>query len=124
MNEEAKKLNLKNSYFNNSSGLDEYTTTYDFAMITKEAINHPFLKELLGTKYYKIKLENKTLSFKHKHKLIIINDYFTGGKTGYTKKAGRTLVSIYEKNDVKLIIVTFNDPNDWKTHTYFAEKYS
>ena len=82
MNEEVKKLNLKNSYFNNSSGLDEYTTTYDFAMITKEAINHPFLKELLGTKYYKIKLENKTLSFKHKHKLIIVNDYFTGGKTG------------------------------------------
>lgn len=86
MNEEVKKLNLKNTLFNNSSGLDEdsynYTTTYDFAKITAATINIPFLKELLGTKHYQIKLDDKTLSFRHKHKLVITNPNFIGGKTG------------------------------------------
>lgn len=127
MNEEVKKLNLKNTLFNNSSGLDEdsynYTTTYDFAKITAATINIPFLKELLGTKHYQIKLDDKTLSFRHKHKLVITNPNFIGGKTGYTKKAGRTLVSIYQGQNTKLIIITFNDPNDWKTHTYLGNKF-
>lgn len=127
MNEEVQKLGLKNSLFNNSSGLDEdtfnYTTTYDFVKITSEALKYPFLKELLGTKHFQIKLDNKTLSFRHKHKLIITNPHFIGGKTGYTKKAGRTLVSIYQGNKTELIIVTFNDPNDWRTHTYLGNKF-
>lgn len=128
MNEEVSKLNLKNSLFNNSSGLDEdnfnYTTTYDLAVITKEAIKYPFLKELFGTKHYQVKLDNKTLTFRHKHKLVVTNPNFIGGKTGFTKKAGRTLVSIYHANNTELIIVTFNDPNDWKTHTYLGNKFS
>ncbi len=127
MNEEVQKLNLKNSLFNNCSGLDEdnynYTTTYDFAKITEAAIDIPFIKELLGTKYYQVKLDNKTLSFRHKHKLVITNSNFVGGKTGFTKKAGRTLVSIYQGPNTELIIITFNDPNDWKTHTYLGNKF-
>lgn len=127
MNEEVTKLNLKNSSFNNSSGLDEdefnYTTTYDFALITKEAIKYPFLKELLGTKSYQIRLYNKTLTIRHKHKLILSDSNFIGGKTGYTKKAGRTLVSIYKGKNKDLIIVTFNDSNDWKSHSYLGNKF-
>ena len=127
MNEEVKKLNLKNSSFNNSSGLDEkeynYTTTYDFAVITKEALKYPFLKDLLCTKNYKIVLDNKVLYLKHKHKLIFNSNYIIGGKTGFTKKAGRTLVSIVNKNNQFFIIVTFNDSNDWKTHTFLANKF-
>lgn len=127
MNEEVQKLGLKNSYFNNSSGLDEkeynYTTTYDFACITKETIKYPILKEILGTKNYQVNLDNKTLYFRHKHKLLFMNKFFIGGKTGYTKKAGRTLVSIVENNERTLIIVTFNDSNDWRTHISLSSKY-
>jgi D-alanyl-D-alanine carboxypeptidase/D-alanyl-D-alanine carboxypeptidase (penicillin-binding protein 5/6) len=39
-----------------------------------------------------------------------------GVKTGFTKKAGRCLVSVAERNGVRLICVTLNDPNDWQDH--------
>mgnify|MGYP003461753009 FL=1 len=52
-----------------------------------------------------------------------MNKFFIGGKTGYTKKAGRTLVSIVENNERTLIIVTFNDSNDWRTHISLSSKY-
>lgn len=127
MNEEVSKLGLKNSYFSNPSGLDEdnynYTTTYDFVKITEATIKIPLLKEILGTSKYTIKLDNKNLYLNHKHKLINRIDGFIGGKTGYTKKAGRTLVSILEKENKLLIVVTFNDSNDWQTHMSLAKKF-
>ena len=39
-----------------------------------------------------------------------------GGKTGYTKAAGRCLVTSCERDGMQLICVTLSDPNDWKDH--------
>ena len=39
-----------------------------------------------------------------------------GGKTGYTKKTGRCLVSAAEREGVTLIAVTLNAPDDWREH--------
>ena len=51
-------------------------------------------------------------------------EYCIGGKTGYTKKARRTLVSASKKNDKTLIVVTLNDPNDFKNHkTYYENNF-
>ena len=127
MNEEIKTLNLKNSLFNNVTGLDtneyNYTTTYDYAMIVKEALKYEYLKTLLGVKKYQITLDNKKLTVTHKHKLLFNEDYIIGGKTGYTKKAGRTLLSIFENNEHSIIIVTFNISNDWNVHRNLAQKF-
>lgn len=127
MNEEIKNLGLKNSIFNNTTGLDEkeynYTTTYDFAIITKELLKFDYLKTLIGIKKHNIILDNKRLLVTHKHKLLYSENFIIGGKTGYTKKAGRTLVSVYEKGEEQIIIVTFNISNDWNVHKNLALKY-
>ena len=39
-----------------------------------------------------------------------------GGKTGYTKKTGRCLVSAAERDGVTLIAVTLSAPDDWRDH--------
>ena len=45
-----------------------------------------------------------------------------GVKTGYTKAAGRILVSSATRNGRRLICVTLNDPNDWQDHAALLEK--
>src|SRR5690606_5184735 len=47
--------------------------------------------------------------------------YSTGGKTGFTKRANRTLVTTASKNDIGLVAVTLNGPNDWNDHTSMFE---
>ena len=56
-------------------------------------------------------------------------EFILGGKTGFTKKARRTLVSSANKNNGNLIAVTLNDPNDFQDHqnlyeTYFSKYHS
>ena len=127
MNEEVINLGLENSKFENTTGLDEkeynYTTTYDFAIITKELLKYDYLKTLIGIKKHHILMDNKKITVTHKHKLLYNDNFMIGGKTGYTKKAGRTLVSIYEKGEEQIIIVTFNVSNDWNVHRNLATKF-
>ena len=127
MNEIVEELNLRNSSFKNSTGLDSneynYTTTYDYAMIVKEVLKYDYLKDLLGIKKYTINLSDRKLMVTHKHKLLFNDNYIIGGKTGYTKKAGRTLLSIYENHEHTIIIVTFNNSNDWNVHKNLAQKF-
>ena len=49
--------------------------------------------------------------------------YCTGGKTGFTEKARRTLVTSATKDNMNLVIVTLNDPNDFKNHEDLYNKY-
>jgi D-alanyl-D-alanine carboxypeptidase len=44
-----------------------------------------------------------------------------GVKTGYTKAAGRILVSSATREGRRIIVVTMNDPNDWKDHAALLE---
>ena len=60
---------------------------------------------------------NKTVRLKNHNKLLRLYDGCIGVKTGFTKLAGRCLVSCAEKNGVRLICVTLNAPNDWDDHT-------
>ncbi len=124
MNEMAKQIGMKNSTFENPSGLDEdtenYSTPYDMAILTSYASKLDHFYEIAGAKSYVSKSE-KTLYFNHKHRLIKTNKMFIAGKTGYTKRAGRTLVSVAKKDNMEVIIVTFNDPSDWNHHTYLAD---
>jgi len=45
-----------------------------------------------------------------------------GVKTGYTKAAGRILVSSATRDGRSLICVTINDGDDWKDHSTLLEK--
>lgn len=124
MNNKAKEIGMKNTVFNNSSGLDEkkgnYSTTYDMALLTKYAMQNNIYKEIVKTKEYKVKTNYKSYIWHNKNKLLNY-DYITGGKTGYTEKAKRTLVSTATLNNMKLIAVTIKDSDDWNTHTSLYE---
>ena len=59
MNEEAKRIGMKNTTFNNPSGLDEeegnYSTAYDMALLMSESMKDKTFREITKTKTYKLK---------------------------------------------------------------------
>ena len=62
-------------------------------------------REIFKTKNYTVKTNYKTYVWHNKNKLLDY-DYITGGKTGYTEKARRTLVSTGSKNNINIVVVT------------------
>lgn len=115
MNETAKKAGATNSNFVNPHGLHDdnhYTTAYDLALISSYAIKNPVFKEIVSTK--KTTIPHTTNEYDrvliNKNKMLSTFDGATGIKTGYTKKAGRCLVTSVEKNGLELICVVLNCP--------------
>ncbi len=125
MNQKAQKIGMTNTTFVNPSGLDNedggnYSTAYDMALLTRYAMQYEIYQEIVSTKSYTLKTNKKTYVWKNKNKLLN-KDYITGGKTGYTEKAKRTLVSTASKNNMNLIVVTIKDSDDWNTHQSLYE---
>lgn len=127
MNIKAKTLNLKNTYFYNPHGLDNETknisTAYDLAIIMKEAMNNNTFKKITKSKKYIFKSNMHKYTLYNKNSLLKTYPYCTGGKKGYTLKAGKSLVSSATKNNTNLIIVTLKDNNKYETHKNLYEKY-
>lgn len=126
MNMKAKEIGMKNTIFYNSSGLDtskigNLSTAYDMALLTRYAMNNDTYRKIVKTKKHTVKTNLKTYIWHNKNKLLSY-EYITGGKTGYTERAKRTLVSTASKDDLNLIVVTIKDSDDWNTHKSLYEK--
>ena len=126
MNKTAKKINMNNTSFENPSGLDEnsknYSTAYDMAILMAYAMKNETFRKITSTKNHTVRTHNNNLlTFKNKHKLIQGNQYCISGKTGYTESAKRTLVSCFSKNNINIVVVTFNCGNDWSLHEQLFE---
>lgn len=126
MNERAKKMGLTNTHFVTPSGLDaegHYTTAYELAIITKEALkNEKFARAVATAKArlcYGNPPYNRTLT--NHNKLLKMYDDVVGVKTGFTKKSGRCLVSAAKKDGKLVIAVTLNDGNDWQDHRHLLD---
>lgn len=128
MNEQAKKIGMENTFFVNPSGLEENdgtankSTTYDMALLMRYAMQNNYFRKIVATKDIVVKSSYKTYSWHNKNKLLSMYEYCTGGKTGFTKKAHRTLVTTASKDNKNLIVVTFNDGNDFVDHKNLYEK--
>lgn len=126
MNETAKKIGMYNSCFSNASGLDEreynLSTAYDMALLSSYAAKNEVFLDIAQTHSIKVKTNMTNYNFINKHKLVNTDDNFIWGKTGYTKKSKRILVSNYKNDNLDLIIVTINDSNDWSTHKNLSIK--
>ena len=124
MNEYAKKIGMNDTIFYNSHGLEnEYglgntSTAYDMAVLTTYAMQNEKFRNIFGTKKYITNSDRKNYSWQNKNKLLKY-DYITGGKTGYTRKAKRTLVTTGIINNTNIVVVTLNDSNDWENHKNF-----
>lgn len=113
MNEMAKKVGANNSNFTNPHGLhneNHYTTAYDLSLITAYALNNPIFKEIVSTKSYIIEATNKSDKryLTNKNKLLSNLEGCCGVKTGFTKKAGRCLVSACERDNTTYVCVVLN----------------
>lgn len=127
MNSKAKDLGMNDTFFINDNGLEEksgenYSTSYDMAILMRYALNNNVFKKIIGTKQYKIKTNYKTYEWTNKNRLLTEYKYTIGGKTGFTEKARRTLVTATKKDNKMLIVVTLNDPNDFADHKSLYEK--
>lgn len=121
MNDRAKKIGLEDTNFVTPSGLHDenhYSTAYDMAMLTREALKNEDFREICGTKRAKLKFGNPPYErwLVNTNKLLTMYDGCIGVKTGFTDEAGRCLVSAAEKNGVTLICVTLNASDDWNDH--------
>lgn len=116
MNEKAAELKLTGSSFKNPHGLDEeghYSTARDLAYIMRAAMDNEHFAEISSTR--SISIGERT--FYNHNKLLTMYDGCIAGKTGYTKKAGRSLISCAERDGQRYICVTINAPDDWNDHS-------
>lgn len=115
MNERAKLMGTENSSFKNPHGLpadDHYTTARDLARIACRAMKNPVFREIVSAKSavipdggcgYERRLENK-------NKMLVRYEDANGVKTGYTKAAGRCLVTAAKRSGMQLVSVVLNSP--------------
>ncbi len=113
MNQKAKALGLKNTYFKNSTGLDiegHYSSAKDMSIIAKELIKHKKILEY-SSKYesYLREKSNKKFWLVNTNKLIKSYEGMDGLKTGYTKNAGYCLTSTAKRNNQRLISVIMGE---------------
>lgn len=122
MNDKAVELGLSNTHFETPSGLDgdeHYTTALDLANLARVCMENELFCEAASSKSATLEYGNppyrRTLT--NHNKLLKTFEGAVGVKTGFTKKAGRCLVSCAERDGKRVIAVTLKDPNDWADHT-------
>ncbi|MBR5559551.1 MAG: D-alanyl-D-alanine carboxypeptidase [Oscillospiraceae bacterium] len=127
MNRRAVELGMKNTCFVTPSGLDgegHKSTAYDMALLMREALKLPDFREIASAKTARLEYGNppyaRTLT--NHNKLLWNCDGVIAGKTGFTKTAGRCLVSAAERNGMTLICVTLGCPDDWNVHSELYER--
>lgn len=124
MNEKALYYRLHQTYFTNPSGLHHdlhLSSAYDTAQMLRIALENEDFFKIASTINYKSNTRNGTV-WQNKHRLLREQVGAVAGKTGYTKVAGRTLATYFEKGDERIIVVTLNEPNDWQVHKYLANQ--
>lgn len=120
MNEKARELGMESTSFANPNGLDHqdhYSTARDMAVLACAAVNNATLVRIASTR--QVSVGGRTMT--NHNKLLRYMDCCIGLKTGYTKAAGRTLVSCAEQNGQRLVAVTLQDGNDWADHQALYE---
>ncbi len=120
MNDKARQLGLTGTHFENPNGLDSpghYSTARDLAVLAAYAMKNPVFSQTVSTKSVRIGQRNLT----NHNKLLWRVAGADGVKTGFTKAAGRILVSSAVRDGRRLICVTINDGNDWVDHATLLE---
>lgn len=126
MNERAAALGLTDTHFCNPHGLHDdmhYTTARDLARLFAAALANPALAEITGTARYEAPQAGTgaTRLFLNHNRLLRTLPGACGGKTGYTRAAGRCLASAALREGLLLIAVTLNAPDDWQDHSAMME---
>ena len=115
MNRKAQALGLRDTHFDNPHGLDaqtHYSTARDLALLMCACMENAAFRSLTAAR--SVNVADQTLI--NHNKLLHMCPGCLGGKTGYTRAAGRCLVSCCEREGMRLVCVTLSDPDDWNDH--------
>lgn len=127
MNKRGRELGMTNTNFVTPSGLDDpehYSTAYDLALLMSEAMNNQSFLSITSSREITVEFdypEDKVRTYENHNRLLKLYKHCTGGKTGFTKAAGRCLVTSAEQKGVRLVAVTLNAPDDWNDHIALYE---
>lgn len=116
MNSTAERIGMTSSHFMNPHGLDEdghYSTARDLSLLTRVCMRNPDFRAIVSSKSA-VTADGQTL-YNH-NKLLSRCEGCVGVKTGYTRAAGRSLVSCCVRGDAEYICVTLDAPSDWDDH--------
>ena len=122
MNKKSRQIGLHDTNFVTPSGLDaedHYTTAHDLAKLMAYCMENSLFRETDSMRSITVNFvspQGKSQTYYNENRLLSEYEYCIAGKTGYTDKAGRTLVSCAEKDGIRLIAVTLNDGDDWNDH--------
>ena len=127
MNQRAAALGMEDTHFVTPSGLDgedaqglgHLSTAYDMALLARAALEDQAFRQLCSSPSLAVEFAEpvKRVTYTNHNKLLAQYPGCVGVKTGFTKEAGRCLVSAAERDGALLIAVTLNAPNDWEDHT-------
>ena len=127
MNQRAAALGMEDTHFVTPSGLDgedaqglgHLSTAYDMALLARAALENQAFRQLCSSPSLAVEFAEpvKRVTYTNHNKLLAQYQGCVGVKTGFTKEAGRCLVSAAERDGALLIAVTLNAPNDWEDHT-------
>ena len=107
MNETAQKAGALHSNFENPHGLpakEHYTTARDLTAISCYAMHNTVFREIVSTKFYEPR------GWQNKNKMLFHYEGGIGIKTGYTKEAGRCLVTAAQRGGMTLVCSVLNSP--------------
>lgn len=121
MNKKVGEIGADNTHLSNPNGLpndEHYSTARDMAKITAYALKNPTFAEIVSAKTRRIDDSGAAYPrvIKNHNRLLSMYDGCIGVKTGFTKAAGRCLVSAARRDDMTLVCVTLNAPDDWNDH--------
>lgn len=121
MNARAAALGLEDTHFDTPSGLDgegHYSSAYDMALLAREALKNPDFAEICRQSRMKVSFGSPPCDrwLVNHNRLLEQYEGAVGVKTGFTKKAGRCLVSAAVRDGVTLICVTLAASDDWNAH--------
>lgn len=126
MNRRARRIGAHDTHFADSNGLylpDHYSTAYDLALITRQALKHPLVSQLVATKTLVIPWPGKPWGrvLHNRNKLLWMLEGADGVKTGYVKESGKCLVASATRGGWQLLAVVLNSEDVWQDASRLLE---
>ncbi|MDP2158279.1 MAG: D-alanyl-D-alanine carboxypeptidase family protein [Nitrospirota bacterium] len=114
MNRKAVSLGLYNTRFINPNGLPgtgQYTTALELAVMMREAVRQPLLKEILTTRVADVStIEGRTKTITNTNHFLWSDRELMLGKTGYTREAGHCFVGAGDWGSGQLVVALLGEP--------------
>ena len=113
MNARVQALGLKNTHFQNPHGLDapgHYSSAYDLVQLARVGMRDPRFRRIVGTRVWALRTP-RAYEITNRNRLLWEYPGADGVKTGYTERAGRTLVASAVRDGHRVYVALLNSPD-------------